>query len=174
MDNLYDKVNKQEQKKKARRRDPWVIVLLTVVLILLIGIGLAICYWFYVDSLYDDYVADLSNSTVTINEAKLLPIIVEGDDNCYLNTITAYGLYNKLTVSKQIRVVSDCPDDYDSGIHINYIDGSRLDIWYTDINISTWSRQHGIAVRYTDQDGNEFCYITDRVVYADLVYYLSE
>lgn len=170
MNDLYDRVNKPVQKSK-RRRDPWVVFLLVVAIIVLIGVIVAIYYWFYLDDLYYDFVADLSESTVTMNKAKIIPIEIDGDDSCILKTSTAYGLYNKLTCWKQFRLSDEEPQG--EGIHVQYPDGSSLSIWYTDIDVSTWSRDHGVLVSYVNQDGDEFRYITDRLVYADLVYYLK-
>lgn len=170
MDDLYDRVRKRESKKRTRR-DPWTIILPAIAIIVLVAVIIAVAYWFYIDDVFYDYVADFSNSTVTINDVKIIPFEIEGDDSYILKTSTAYGLYNKLTASKQIRMTSDEP--HGDGIHIEYPDGSSLSIWYTDINVSTWSRNHGILVSYVNQNGEEIRFITDRVVYSDLVYYLQ-
>lgn len=170
MANLYDKVRKPDENKRSGR-DPWAIILPLIAVIVLIAVILAVYYWIYLDDLFYDFVADLSESTVTINDTKIIPMEIDGDDSYVLKTTKAYGLYNKLTVSKQFRLVDETPTS--GGIHIDYPDGSSLSIWYTDIDVATWTRSHGILVEYTDKDGDVFRFITDRVIYSDLVYYLT-
>lgn len=170
MADMYDKIKKRDR-RESRKRDPWTVIFLVIAVLVLVAIIVAVFYWFYMDDLYYDYVSDLSNSTATINDVKIVPFEIDGDDSYLLKTSTAYSLYAKLTSSKQFRIADDYPDS--GGIHINYPDGSSLNIWYTDIDVVSWTRDHGILVRYLNPDGEEFCYITDRVVYRDLVYFLT-
>lgn len=171
MDDLYSRVKKPND-KKSKRRDPWVIILAVIAIVVLIAVVAAVYYWFYLDDLYYDYVADLSNSTTTMYDEKVTTITVEGEE-AVLNVTDAYSLYGKLTASKQFRTVDEVPDEA-PGIFVPYPDGSSLSIWYTDIDVSTWTRDHGICVEYIGADGDVFRYITDRVVYSDLIYFLTK
>lgn len=156
---------------KKMRHDPLTIILVLIAVGLILSFVILVFHWFNNDRLYDDYVSDLSQSTVTVNESGLLLADIDGE-TCTLSVDTVYGLYQKLTYSKQLRHSSDMPDG--DGITVEYGDGSVLRILYTDIDIASWTRNTGIFVSYTNPDGDEFSYITDRLQYDDLVSYLKE
>lgn len=170
MADLYDKISAPAEKPK-RRRDSLTVVLLLVGLGIICIAVILVYQWFHNDKLYDDYVSDLSRSTVTVNDTGCLFAKIDGE-TYILDVEKTYKLYQKLTHSKQLMQSDDMPRG--SGIRVEYGDGSVLRILYTDIDVSSWSRNTGIFVSYTNSEGDEFSYITDRLQYDALVEYLTE
>ena len=77
MADLYDKISVPAGKPK-RRRDSLTVVLLLVGLGIICIAVILVYRWFHNDKLYDDYVSDLSRSTVTVNDTGYLFAKIDG------------------------------------------------------------------------------------------------
>ena len=78
MADLYDKISVPAGKPK-RRRDSLTVVLLLVGLGIICIAVILVYRWFHNDKLYDDYVSDLSRSTVTVNDTGYLFAKIDGE-----------------------------------------------------------------------------------------------
>ena len=114
------------------------------------------------------FMSNLSEDTTDGNRHESAKCTLDGE-TYILNTDEVYEVYQTLVYREDIDYFSN-PGPVQPGIHIDYGNGSALDIWekvYYDKEGN--ERTRGISVFYTGDDGRTYGFNTENIKYSSLL-----
>lgn len=153
---MYEQVRRKEPKTGNRKL--WIaLALWTVVAIILATL---VIFGFRYRSNFRNFLGDLSNSTEYALDNNSLYLTVDGDTFLVIRK-NIKKFYNAVAIAGSGRP-ANAPDST-ADIQLDFGNGTTLELWEAQVKNARNNRGIGMIVRFTDAEGNHYCYDTDRL-----------
>lgn len=153
---MYEKI----RQVKKRYRGKMLIVLLTASLVLCaVTIGIA-GNMIGQKNRFKGYIQDFSKSTSYAYSQGYITATMEDRQRKVVGE-RIYSLYNLIVNSRGIMVKSRPQTQPE--ITVDFGDNSKMEFWVSELENATNNRKYGLLIYYQNQEGDSFCYDTDRL-----------
>ena len=153
---MYEQVHRTE--RKGRNRKLWISLLLWAAMASILAA--LIIFGFRYRANFREFLGDLSDSTQYAIENKSLYLTVEGDTFLVLPK-NYKKFYNTVAIAGSGRPAS--APDREADIKLEFGDGTTLELWEAKVKNARNNRGIGMVVQYTDRQGDNYTYDTDRL-----------
>ena len=169
MSDMYDKVREKPEKKK---KNGAVFIVLAVAVVIIIVLGVTIFlpltkrndFWELVSAVSSDITEGTQDGSITCTyDGRTFPV----------DTDTAYDIYKQLLYREDVKM-KVFPPKPKEGIHMDFGNGSTLDIWPVVYKNKGFADFTGIGVLYTGKDGAKYSFETDHTGYAGFTVLLDK
>lgn len=158
---MYEKVRKEQ---KPRSSLP--LVFWTAVCLVILGSIIGLIGWAggYVVG-FRNFVGDLSNSTHYAYENQSLILRMDGEEYPILPE-NIYPIYTRISTAGSGRL-GEPPAEAPAAV-LTYGDGSYMELWTVKLVNPSNGREYGLLINYVNQNGDTYCYDTDKLTLSSL------
>lgn len=153
---MYEQVIRKTSKENNRKM--WLALAACGVVVVILTV--LIVFGFRYRANFRQFLVDLSNSTEYALEHNSLYLTVDGDTFLVIRK-NIKKFYNTVAIAGSGRPASRLSRNAD--IKLDYGNGATLELWEAKVKNARNNRGIGMVVCFTDTDGAEYCYDTDRL-----------
>ena len=150
----------QIRQNRRHRRGKWLYVLL-ISCLLLCGVTVAmVAHVLAQEHDFKQYIADFSSSTSHAYSQGYLLASLEGRQR-QITGDDVHSLYNLIVNCRGIKEQKRPQSQPE--VTIDFGDNSQMAFWASKLENSTNGREYGLLIWYQNQEGDTYCYDTDRL-----------
>lgn len=153
---MYEQITR----KNAGERNRKLWLALTVWAIVVAILASLVIFGFWYRSNFREFLGALSNSTEYALSNNSLYLTVDGDSFLVIRK-NVKKFYNVVAIAGSGRPAS--PLSREADIKLDFGNGTTLELWETQVKNARNNRGTGMVVQFTDADGKNYCYDTDRL-----------
>ena len=153
---MYEQIRRVQPKANNKRL--WLA--LAACGAVLLAIMALVIFGFRYKANFRDFLSELSNSTNYALENNSLYLTVDGDTFLVIRK-NIKKFYNAIAIAGSGRPASGLEREAD--IKLDFGNGAVLELWETQVKNARNNRGIGMIVRFTNAEGNVYCYDTDRL-----------